>query len=88
MKNAVMGLPKLDKPIVITYTIYPKTRRLFDVANVGSVIDKFFSDCLVELGKLEDDNYKWIPKIVYQFGEVDKAYPRCEITIQEISNAN
>lgn len=74
----------ISKPVQITYTIFPPTKRLFDIANVGSVIDKFFCDAVTELNKWEDDNYKQIPKVIYAFGSIDKTNPRCEIHIEEI----
>ena len=33
--------------IGITYTLYPKTKRLTDISNVLSVVDKFFCDAFV-----------------------------------------
>lgn len=80
----LVGLPNFTK-IEITYTLYPKTRRLCDVSNVCSVVDKFFCDALVEAGKIKDDNYLHLPNIHYQFGEVDKDSPRVEILIKDIS---
>ncbi len=76
-------LPKLNR-IELHYTLYPKTRRACDVANVLSIVDKFFSDALVELGKLEDDSYHFLPKVTYEFGCVDKDNPRADVTIKEI----
>jgi len=63
--------------------MYPQTKRLFDVGNVGSVVEKFFLDALVEFGKLEDDNYLFCPEVIYQFGSVDKLNPRIEVHINE-----
>jgi len=87
MRPIIVNLPTFSK-VQLTYTLYPKTRRLCDVANVCSVHDKFFSDALVELGKLPDDDYRYVPKVIYEFGEIDKLNPRVEITIQEIKDEN
>lgn len=38
-------------------------------------------DILVEAGVLPDDGHKYLRRIVAQWGEVDKANPRVEITI-------
>lgn len=76
-------LPKLNR-IELHYILYPKTRRACDVANVLSIVDKFFSDALVELGKLEDDSYHFLPKVTYEIGTVDKDNPRADVTIKEI----
>lgn len=83
MASSILKLPSMKK-VTIEYVLYPKTKALCDVANVCSVVDKFFSDALVELGKLPDDNYLYIPKIIYSFGGVDKVNPRVEILIQEL----
>ena len=65
----------------IHYTLYPKTRRLTDIGNVISIHKKFFEDAMVEFGKLEDDNYKFITSSSESFGEVDKSNPRVEIEV-------
>lgn len=84
MADAIETLPVFSGKVQITYTLYPKTKRLTDVSNVCSVVDKFFCDALVKMGKLEDDNYLFLPKVIYQFGEVDKDNPRVDIEIQEL----
>jgi hypothetical protein len=83
MTDVIELLPELKK-IELTYTVFPKTRRLCDVSNVCSVHSKFFLDALVELGKIPDDNYKYVPREIFQIGEVDPDNPRVEITIKEI----
>lgn len=76
-------LPKFTK-ISLTYVFYPRDRRRYDVSNVCSIIDKFFSDALVESGHLEDDDYSHISNVLYCFGSIDKENPRVEIIIEEI----
>tara|TARA_R110002012_G_scaffold318308_1_gene536405 strand:+ start:41884 stop:42162 length:279 start_codon:yes stop_codon:yes gene_type:complete len=83
MANQINKLPTFSK-IEIHYKLFPKTKRLCDINNIISITDKFFSDALVELGKLEDDSYLFIPKTVSEIGEVDNLNPRVEITIKEI----
>lgn len=68
----------------ITYTLFPQTKRLCDVSNVCSVVDKFTQDSLVELGIIQDDNYQHITRVVYEFGSIDKDNPRCEIIIEGV----
>lgn len=82
MHDEIKQLPKFNR-ITLVYTLFPKTKRLCDVSNVCCIVDKFFSDALVEAGKLEDDNYLFLNHITYVFGEVDKNNPRVEITIKE-----
>lgn len=55
-----------------------------DLGNVLSIHDKFFCDALVDLGKLPDDNYHFIPSIAFHMGEVNKLNPRVDIEIQPI----
>lgn len=80
----VQALPKMDR-IAISYLLYPGTHRITDTSNVCSIADKFFSDALVELGRLPDDNYKHLLGTQYLFGAVDPQNPRVEahIFIQE-----
>lgn len=70
--------------IGLMFTLYPKTARLTDVSNVCSVHEKFFADALVELGKLPDDNYLYLPESGYRFGAIDRENPRVEITIHPL----
>ena len=83
MADQIAPLPVFDR-IHLTYVLYPKTRRLCDISNVCSVHSKFFEDALVEMGKLSDDNYKFLPEVVYRFGSVDKDNPRVDIRITPI----
>lgn len=83
MEDQINQLPVLGR-IQIEYVLFPKTKRLCDVANVLSIVDKFFSDALTEMGRIEDDNYLFLPKVTYEIGEVDKDNPRVEILIKEI----
>jgi len=84
VRDQVLALTPYTKPIHITYTLYPKTKRLCDVANICSIHDKFFSDALVELGRIKEDNFNHVVGVTYLFGEIDPLEPRVEITIQEV----
>ena len=79
----VKHLPKLDR-VLIAYTLYTPTQRSVDVANVCSIVDKFFSDTLVKAGKLEDDNRKILPIIAFADGGIDNINPRVEANIHSI----
>jgi Holliday junction resolvase RusA-like endonuclease len=74
---------KYTPPLEITYTIYPKNRRKFDIANVLTVVQKFADDALVELGLIEDDDYTIVDSVRYRFGEIDKDNPRVEMCVYE-----
>lgn len=76
-------LPKLNQ-ISLSYELYLGSKREVDVANVCSIVDKFFSDTLVELGYLPDDNYKHVLGVQYLFGSVDSKNPRIEVTINPV----
>lgn len=70
------------KQVDLIYTLYPKTKRLCDVANVCSIVDKFFCDALVKYHKLEDDNYQIVTSVAYQFGAIDPVKPRVTVEIK------
>ncbi len=86
-KYAAIMMPQILRmcpfnSVHITYTVYPKTRRLMDISNICAVVDKFFCDALVEAGKIPDDNYKHVTGVDYRMGVVDKYNPRVEIKIE------
>lgn len=83
MAEQIKQLPVFDR-IGLMLTLYPASQRLTDVSNVCSIHEKFFADALVELGKLPDDNYQYLPESGYRFGEVDKTNPRVEIVIHPL----
>lgn len=73
-----------DPPYIFTYTLFPKDKRLCDVSNACSIIDKFAADALVKLHVIPDDSREIIPIVIYLFGAVDKQNPRCELRIQSL----
>jgi len=81
----VEDLPQLGK-VQLHYKIYYENNRKFDIDNILSVVGKFTQDALVELGKLEDDNYEYITKVTGSFGGVDRENPRIVLRIKEIDN--
>lgn len=81
--SQIQQLPKFKK-VSLIYTFYPNSKRHYDVANVCSIVDKFFCDALVELGHLPDDNYEYLPTVTYKMGCIDKDNPRVEIQIKEL----
>ena len=88
VKKQFIGHNKLSPPIQIDYKVFPKTKRKFDVANVLSIVDKYFCDALVEEGLIEDDNCDYLFKVTYSMGVVDKDNPRVEATIREFTDAD
>lgn len=75
------NITPIEVPVRLTYTLFQKTNRNTDVANVLSIVDKFTCDALVELGMIADDNHKYIPEIVFLYGGVDKENPRAELIV-------
>ena len=72
---------KYDK-IELIYTLYIKTKRTKDVANVLALVDKFYADCLVKRGTIPDDSYVYIKKITFQFGgftDGEESYAMVEV---------
>lgn len=88
MKPLVQGLPTFTNPIEIHYTVYVGSAVKSDIMNWVAVIDKFFQDVLVREGKLIDDNYVYVPKVISQFGGIDKKNPRIDIEIIETGVLN
>ena len=68
-----------------SYILYPGSAHEMDVANVCSIVDKFFSDVFVSAGKLPDDNIKFLPTVAYGFGHIDRLNPRVEVIIESLN---
>lgn len=83
MKPLLRGLPKLGK-VSLSYEINPKGQGRLDTMNVGSIVDKFFSDALVESGIIVDDDYKTVVENSFRFGFVSPKDPHVLVTITEI----
>ncbi len=79
-KKLLRGIPPLGV-ITLHYEVCVETKRRLDVMNVGSIIDKYFSDCLTFHGIIKDDDYKHIPEVKFTFGGfVDKEHVLVTIT--------
>lgn len=77
--------------IKLIYSLYYRdTARRVDISNICSIVDKFFSDCLVNKGLIPDDSFNYIPEIVYRFGGyIPKSEtPYVEVEIVDINNEN
>jgi Holliday junction resolvase RusA-like endonuclease len=75
-----------DEPYHFSYTVYPANNRAFDISNICSIVDKFTCDALQELGVIKNDNHKFISKVSYKIGKVDKDNPRVELEIETNEN--
>ena len=54
------------------YTLFFKGNRPKDLDNYWFPVHKFLMDAIVEGGKLEDDNFKFVRGFVVDFGEAGK----------------
>lgn len=79
----VKGLPFMER-ITLHYDIYPKTKRRLDIMNVGSIVDKYFSDTLVEAGIIPDDDLRHVTHISFGFGGLSEK-EHVLVTITETS---
>ena len=88
MAPQVKKLPKIEGPIALELRMFPPSRRRYDLDNWGSVTAKFFQDCLVEHGKIKDDDSTTVTRVTFVPGTVDKSNPRItiEITKEEVTN--
>lgn len=94
LNNAKIAFSKVVEPqlelvpplnhATLKYVIYVPTKRRTDISNVCSIVDKFFSDAMVDVGVLPDDSYDYLTKVVYEYGGMDKEYPRVEIFITNV----
>lgn len=83
VKPKLVNIPKLEE-VRMSYILFPRTKQLLDVANVCSIVDKFFSDCLVAEQILPDDNYNHVKMVAYGFGGIDKDNPRVDVIIERV----
>jgi len=69
-------------PLELIYTIYRRDKRRVDLANMGSVIDKYASDSLVNCGFIDDDNTDIIKAVQFVDGGIDRENPRACLEIK------
>ena len=69
VKPLLRGIPKAEH-IAIHYTIYAARNGRLDTMNVGSIVDKYFSDTMVEAKRIPDDDYTHIVRVSFSFGGV------------------
>lgn len=82
VKPLLSGLPPMEA-IRLHYQINPKGGSRLDTMNVGSVVDKFFSDALVLCGIVPDDDYKHVIRNDFEFGSLCPNDPHVLVTITE-----
>lgn len=65
------NMPRAEQ-IWIHYTIFAPSNRRLDTMNIGSIADKYFSDTMVEAGKIPDDNNDHVVLVTFSFGGLSK----------------
>jgi len=81
--HRVAHLPPMEQ-IRISYFLMTGTKRTPDVANVCSIVDKFFCDVLTKQGVIPDDNPIHLSMVAYGFGGYEKGNPRVEAIIEKL----
>jgi hypothetical protein len=69
VKPLLKDIPKAEK-IWIHYTIFAPRYGRLDTMNVGSIVDKYFSDTMVEAEKIMDDHFDHVVLVSFSFGGV------------------
>lgn len=82
VKPLLSGLPSMEA-VTLHYEVNPKGGSRLDTMNVGSIVDKFFSDALVENGIIPDDDYKHVVGNSFSFGSLHPLDPHVLVTITE-----
>ena len=81
VREQIQEIIKVTWPVKLQYRYFLARRA--DVGNFHSVVEKFFLDALVELGRLPDDDVRYVVGGNYMFAGYDRVKPRCEITLLE-----
>lgn len=90
VQDQISTLPDLSSlwgPVCFHYTLFPPNHANRDLNNSVSIIDKYFADALVEMGKLTDDNFLCIPAYSCEVSNIDKLDPRMEVAIRPFVNS-
>jgi len=70
--------------ISIHYDYYAPDKRVRDLMNVVSVVDKFFQDCMVMNGCILADDTSIVKNITVKYMGIDRGNSRIEATIKSI----
>ena len=80
MRHKLKEIPELDK-VSLSFFLLKSNRIKSDVNNVLTIVEKFFTDCLVENGILKDDNYLYLEETNFKLKGI---YPELEDDIIEV----
>lgn len=87
VKKQLENIPRFQM-VALHYTIFASNTGRLDIGNVGSIVDKYFSDVLVEEKKLEDDDYTHVVHVSFSFGGVSPRDPHANVTITPVREKN
>ena len=75
-----------DAPVELIFIYFNWQRRLSDLSNHCVIVDKFFSDCLVNEWIITADDYLHVKEVKYKYGWYSKNNPHIDIYIQRLTN--
>ena len=78
-----MPTQRLNSPCEVTVTLYAPDARDRDLGNFCTMIQKYSDDAVVEFGLLKDDSIKFIKRVIYEWGGVDRTNPRIDVHYQD-----
>lgn len=82
LKKIMQDYDKLETPLALHYELHFKGSKKRDVMNIASMVDKVFSDVLVQLKLIPDDDYENVHKVTVKgFGNAEE--DRCIVRISE-----
>lgn len=83
LKDIISSLDPITSKITLEYEFHFIGRKKIDLVNIGCVVDKVFSDCLVELGVIQDDSIQFLGKVSF-IGSLGHNEMRCSVKIREV----
>lgn len=82
LKEVIKTLDPIKTKVTLSYELHFVGRKKIDLVNIGCSIDKVFSDCLVELGVIEDDSIQHLNKVTFT-GSLGMETMKCFVNIKE-----
>ena len=83
IKDLLKDFDPIETSISLSYELHFKGNKRVDVMNVGSIIDKVFSDCLVESGLIKDDSVGYVTRVSFS-GSNGHSENRFYVNIEEV----
>jgi hypothetical protein len=65
IKELLKDIDAINEPIRLVYEFHFIGKKRVDIANIGCMVDKVFSDCLVEVGIIPDDSTEFVQKVSF-----------------------